>query len=344
MAHVKVGLNVSNQYLVGESMAQRIDEVVEQVDLMRQFGFDMVAIGQHHLAAPFQQPDSVALIARLAASSGQMRIGITVFLLPLHNPVDIAEQVATLDAISHGRMIFGVGLGYRPEECQAYGITMQERVPRFLESLEVIKLLWSNDEVEFNGRFYTLPRVRSTVRPVQKPHPPIWMAANQPVAVRRAGRLGYVWAMNPHVTFDVLKEQLGQYQAALAAHGHAMPAELPLLREAWIADTREQAWAEASPYLARKYAVYTDWGQDRAVPADQTFDRPLEALARDRFLIGTPDNLVATAQRYEEELGVTTLLLRIQWPGMPRQQVLDQIRLIGEAVIPRLAATTAATP
>src|ERR1051326_9127880 len=180
MGSVKLGLNLSNQYLPDESMAQRIDEVVEQVDLMRELGFDFFAVGQHHLAAPFQQPDSVAFVARLAASAGQMRIGITVFLLPLHNPLDIAEQVATLDAISHGKMIFGVGLGYRPEECQAYGITMQERVPRFLESLQVIRLLWTSEEVEFRGRFYSLPRAKSTIRTIQQPHPPIWMAANQP--------------------------------------------------------------------------------------------------------------------------------------------------------------------
>jgi alkanesulfonate monooxygenase SsuD/methylene tetrahydromethanopterin reductase-like flavin-dependent oxidoreductase (luciferase family) len=333
---VKLGLILTNQYLPDESMAQRIDEAVEQVELMRELGFELFVVGQHHLATPFQQPSSVPLVARLAAGAGSMRMGITVFLLPLHNPVDIAEQVATLDAISHGRMIFGVGLGYRAEECEAFGITMQERVPRFLEALEVIKRLWTEDELEFHGRFYVLPRIRSTIRPLQQPHPPIWMAANQTVAVRRAGRLGYTWVMNPHVTHTVLKEQVSQYYAALQAHGHQRPAELPVIREAWLADTPKRAWAEAAPYLARKYAVYTDWGQDRAVPADQTFDRPLEDLARDRFIIGTPHDLVDAARRYAAELGVTTLILRIQWPGMKRQQVLDQIRLIGQAVIPAL--------
>src|SRR2546425_4079928 len=224
---MKLGLNLPNQYPAGESMAQRIDEVVEQVDLMRELGFDLLVVGQHHLAPPCQQPSSVPLVARLAASSGTMRIGITVFLLPLHNPVDIAEQVATLDAISHGRMIFGVGLGYRPEECQTFGVTMQERVPRFLEALEVIKRLWTENEVEFRGRFYTLPRTQSTIRPMQRPHPPIWMAANQTVAVRRVGRLGYAWVMSPHVTHAVLEEQLEQYHTALNAHGHPVPTELP---------------------------------------------------------------------------------------------------------------------
>ncbi len=338
---MKLGLNLSNQYMVGESMVRRIDEVVEQVDLMRELGFDLLVVGQHHLATPFQQPSSVPLVARLAANSGNMRIGITVFLLPLHNPVDIAEQVATLDAISHGRMIFGVGLGYRPEECASFGITMAERVPRFLESLEVIKRLWTQDDVEFHGRFYTVPRIRSTIRPLQQPHPPIWMAANQAVAVRRAGSLGYAWVMNPHVTTAVLAEQVGQYRAALDAGGHPPPTELPLMREAWLAETRERAWAEAAPHLARKYAVYNAWGQDRALPADQTFERPLEELARDRFIVGTPDDLVAISARYAAELGVHTLILRVQWPGMSQEQVLDQIRLIGQTVIPRISSIEA---
>ena len=172
-------------------MAQRIDEVVDQVQLMRELGYDLIALGQHHLATPFQQPSSVPFLARLAAEAGAMRIGVTVFLLPLHNPVDIAEQVATLDAISHGRMIFGVGLGYRPEECAAFGIRMEERVPRFLEALDLITRLWTQPEVEFNGRYYQVPRSPSTIRTVQQPHPPIWMAANTDAAVRRAGRLGH---------------------------------------------------------------------------------------------------------------------------------------------------------
>jgi alkanesulfonate monooxygenase SsuD/methylene tetrahydromethanopterin reductase-like flavin-dependent oxidoreductase (luciferase family) len=331
---MKLGLMLANQYPLGESMADRIDEVVEQVRLARDLGFAMVALGQHHLATPYQQPSSVPFLARLAAESGEMRIGILVFLLPLHNPVDLAEQIATLDAISHGRMVVGVGLGYRPEECAAFGIRMEERVPRFLESLEVMRRLWTEDQVAFSGRFYQVPSSQSTIRTVQQPHPPIWMAANQDVAVRRAGRLGYAWIMNPHVTIDLLEDQVRLYRATLAAAGHAFPTELPILREAWVAPTREQAWAEAGPALGGKYAVYQSWGQDRVVPADQTFARPLADLARDRFIVGTPDDLRAEAERYRARLGATMLILRIQWPGMDQQHILRQIRLLGESVTP----------
>ena len=339
---MKLGLMLANQYTPRESMARRIDEVVEQARLARDLGYDLVALGQHHLATPYQQPSSVPFLARLTAETGAMRIGILVFLLPLHNPVDIAEQVATLDAISHGRMIVGVGLGYRPEECAAFGIRMADRVPRFLEALEVMRRLWTQDEVEFSGRFYQVPRSQSTIRTVQQPHPPIWMAANQDPAVRRVGQLGHTWIMNPHVTLDLLRRQVELYRQSLAQAGHAFPAELPLLREAWIAPTREQAWAEAGPFLASKYQVYQSWGQDRVVPADQSFARPLEELARDRFIVGTPDDLLAEADRYTTRLGVTTLILRIQWAGMEQRAVVNQIRLIGQEVVPAL--TRANTP
>jgi alkanesulfonate monooxygenase SsuD/methylene tetrahydromethanopterin reductase-like flavin-dependent oxidoreductase (luciferase family) len=335
---MKIGLMLGNQYTLEESMAARIDEVVEQARLARDLGFDLIALGQHHLATPYQQPSSVPFLARLAAETGSMRIGVLVFLLPLHNPVDIAEQVATLDAISHGRMIVGVGLGYRPEEFEAFGVEPAERVPRLLEGLEVMRRLWTQDQVEYVGRFYSLPRSQSTIRTVQQPHPPIWMAANQDVAVRRVGRLGHTWIMNPHVTLELLCQQVDVYRRSLAEAGHPFPAELPLLREAWVAPTREQAWAEAGPFLASKYQVYESWGQDRVVPADQTFARPLDELAHDRFLIGTPDDLVAEAHRYASQLGATTLILRMQWAGMRQQQVLGAIRLLGEQVLPGLTA------
>ena len=143
--------------------------------------------------------------------------------------------------------------------------------------------------------------------------------------------------MNPHVTLDLLVEQMAMYRQTLTEHGHAVPDDLPIIREAWVAPTREQAWAEAAPALGGKYAVYQSWGQDRAIPAEQTFARPLEDLARDRFLIGTPDELVAEARRYQALLGSRTLVLRVQWPGMQQAQILNQLRLLGEAVIPRLS-------
>src|ERR671915_1881263 len=148
---------VTNQYLPGEAMPQKIQESVEQVRAAREAGFDLICTGQHYLAAPYQMSASFPLLARLAAEAGDMEVAATVVLVPLHNPVELAENVATMDAICQGRFIFGVGLGYRDEEYTAFGVERGQRVGRLREALEVMKLLWAKEEVEFQGEYYRVP-------------------------------------------------------------------------------------------------------------------------------------------------------------------------------------------
>ena len=124
---MKLGFFVTNQYLPGESFPGKIQESVEQVRAARDAGFDLICTGQHYLAAPYQMSSSFPLLARLAADAGDMEVAATVILAPLHNPVELAESVATMDAICNGRFIFGVGLGYRDEEYTAFGIQRGER-------------------------------------------------------------------------------------------------------------------------------------------------------------------------------------------------------------------------
>src|SRR6266508_2853907 len=124
---LKFGLIISKQHPPGVSMVERFREHIDQVRAARDAGFDLIVMGQHYLSTPFQEMQTLPSLARLAAEAGSMRVGATVLLLPLHNPVDVAEQVATLDVICEGRFIFGVGLGYRDEEYEAFGIRPRER-------------------------------------------------------------------------------------------------------------------------------------------------------------------------------------------------------------------------
>jgi len=159
------GLIVSKQHPPGVSMVDRFREHVDQVRAARDAGFDLVVMGQHYLSTPFQEMQTLPALARLAAEAGTMRVGATVILLPLLNPVDVAEQVATLDVITEGRFVFGVGLGYRDEENEAFGIAPGERVPRLVEGLQVIKRLWAEDEVTHHGRFFRLTKARMMLKP-----------------------------------------------------------------------------------------------------------------------------------------------------------------------------------
>ena len=308
---MKLGFFVTNQYLPGESMPQKIQESSDQVKAARDAGFSLIATGEHFLAAPYQMSNSFTLLSRLAADAGDMQVAATVILVPLHNPVELAESIATLDAITNGKFVFGVGLGYREEEYTAFGVQQGERVGRFNEAMDLIKRLWSDEEVEFNGKYYTVPKTKISTRPVQTP-PPIWVAANNDVAIRRAARWGYPWLINPHATVPMVADQWNRYKAALDEFENPIPSELPMMREMYVAQDRETAFIESQPFLEGKYKAYADWGQDKALPGEESFSVPYQDLAKDRFLLGSPDDIVSEFRRYAEELGVNHMICRMQ--------------------------------
>ncbi len=333
---MQFGLIISKQHPPGVSMVERFREHIDQVRAARDAGFDLIVMGQHYLSTPFQEIQTMPSLARLAAEAGSMRVGATVLLLPLLNPVDVAEQVATLDVITEGRFIFGAGLGYREEEYEAFGIQGKERVPRFLESLQVIKRLWTEEEVTHHGRFFHLTRARLVAKPVQKPHPPVWFAANNDGAVERTARMADAWVINPHATLPVLQRQMVLYRTALRDAGKPFPAELPIIKELYVASDRRTAVRECRPFLEAKYKAYGAWGQDKALPQGDSFDVAFDDLVRDRFIIGDPDDCIRELRRHVDALGVNCFIFRIQWPGMEQAKVLRTIKLLAERVIPAL--------
>jgi alkanesulfonate monooxygenase SsuD/methylene tetrahydromethanopterin reductase-like flavin-dependent oxidoreductase (luciferase family) len=334
---VKLGLALSVQHRVEESQVGRFAEHVEQVRLARAVGFGSVWASQHYLSEPFTYFQPFPTLGRMAAEAEGMALGTGVILLPLHQPVDLAEQLATLDVISGGRLIVGVGLGYRDTENAAFGLNPRERVGRLVEGLDVLQRLWSGEPVRFEGRHFTLRDVRMSMPPVQRPRPPIWLAANTDVGVARAARLGDAWLMNPHTTGVALRRQLTLFHETRRAEGRPPAREVPLIRECCLAPTLAGALAEGRPHLEGKYRAYRSWEQDKALPADDAWSARFDELARDRFLLGEPARVRDEIARYRELLGISTLIVRVQWPGMGQDVVLRSIRLLGEQVLPHPA-------
>jgi alkanesulfonate monooxygenase SsuD/methylene tetrahydromethanopterin reductase-like flavin-dependent oxidoreductase (luciferase family) len=326
---VRFGLFVSAQYPAEEDPATRLAEHLEQVRFVRDAGFDSVFAGQHFLPAPFQMLQPVPLLARLAAETGDMRTGAGILLLPLLNPVEVAEQAATLDVVTGGRFVLGVGLGYRAEENAALGVP-ERRVRVFREKLDVVRRLLEGEEVTADGHGYRLERARVAPRPVQSPRPPIWMAANGDAAVRRAARLADTWFVNPHAALGEVRRQLSLFRAERGSE----PEELPMLREACLAPTDEEAIAVARPYLARKYDAYVNWGQSDVLPPTDTLRQEWEALHAGRFLLGSPETVLAQVEALRA-LGVTELVLRVQWPGLPQRDAMRTLELLAGEVLPR---------
>lgn len=341
---MKFGIMVMPQHPRTDAPVERFRQTVALTRLARDAGFDSIACGQHFLAPPYQNLQSVPLLARLAAESGSMSLVLSVVLLPLYNPVLLAEDVASLDVISEGRVVFGVGLGYRDVEYQAAGIRRAERIPRFEEALTLIRRLWTEDDVTFHGRHFNLDHGTCTIRPVQRPHPPIWVAANNDSAIRRAGRLRCAWLVNPHATTETLIRQTALYREALAAAGQkadsAGDPEFPIIKELHVADTHEESLGVARPYLEKKYQAYADWGQDKELPGDESFRVSFDELARDRFILGSVEEVVEQIDAQHRRLGVDHFIFRIWWPGMPVEYAYRVVELLGAHVLPKFRSSS----
>ncbi|MHA6760925.1 LLM class flavin-dependent oxidoreductase [Streptacidiphilus sp. PAMC 29251] len=333
---VRVGLNLTLQYPHGEDPARALDDHLRLVDAVRAAGWDSVFVAQHYLSEGMAHLQPLPLLGRLAALSGGMRLGAGICLLALQNPVDVAEAYATADILSGGRLVFGAGLGYRDLEYDAFGVPAGARLGRFTRNLDLVRRLWAGEQVDADLPWCRLDRARLSVLPVQRPGPPVWLAANSDRAVARAARLGDAWMVNPHAAMATVERQLELFHTARAEAGRSGPVEVPLMREVVCAPDRDTAAARARRHLAAKYAVYKDWGQDAVLPDGDRFDADLTELSRDRFVIGDPDDCRRVLREWIRRSGATELVLRVHWSGAPIEEALESVALLSSEVLPSL--------
>jgi alkanesulfonate monooxygenase SsuD/methylene tetrahydromethanopterin reductase-like flavin-dependent oxidoreductase (luciferase family) len=197
--------------------------------------------------------------------------------------------------------------------------------------------------VDFESPYCRLRQATMALRPVQQPHPPVWVAANNDRAVERAAELGDTWSINPHATLATIARQMALYRTALARLGKPFPAELPMMREICVGDSRAAALALARPGLEQKYRAYVAWGQHKALPDDDDMTQAFDELLRDRFILGDPARCADELQRCVDETGANTLIFRVGWPGMAQESILANLQRLGEEVRPRVSAPARAT-
>jgi alkanesulfonate monooxygenase SsuD/methylene tetrahydromethanopterin reductase-like flavin-dependent oxidoreductase (luciferase family) len=228
-------------------------------------------------------------------------------------------------------------------EFKAFGMNARQKVRRFEEGIEAVKRLWSEETVDMKGSHFELVGASCPLKPVQQPHPPIWIGANADKAIERAAKIGTCWYINPHNTISTIKRQLEVYKKALDSLGKPFPDELPIRREVFVARTREEALAICRPYLEDKYKTYHAWGQSKAMPeGDNNLGQELDELLKDRFLIGSPEEVTERLVNLGRETGVNHVVMSVQWPGMPQNLVLDTMQLLAEEVFPNVRAALGA--
>ena len=333
------GLVVRGQFALEDDVAARFRETVAMAKRAEALGFDSITKTSHYSTPPFQMLQQVPLLARFTAEVPSMRLNAGIVILPLHSPLAVAEEFATLDVMSGGKMILGVALGYRDLEFKAFGADLKDRVRRFEDNLEAIKRLWTEDEVRMTGGHFELDGASCLPKPLQKPYPPIWIGANADRAIERAARLGDCWYINPHQTVETIERQMQGYRRALDAAGKPFPAELPMRREVFVAASREEALRLSAPFLGPKYAAYAAWGQEQNMAeGDNDLNQGFEDLARDRFIIGAPDEVAEQIIAINRRLGVNHLVMSMEWAGMSKSLTDETMEMFAREVIPKVRA------
>jgi alkanesulfonate monooxygenase SsuD/methylene tetrahydromethanopterin reductase-like flavin-dependent oxidoreductase (luciferase family) len=334
---MQYGLALRGQFGKDEDISRCLEELLEQARLAETLGWDSITKTSHYSTWPRQSFQLFPILARLTAETSRVRINAGVVLLSLHKPLDIAEQLATIDIMSGGRLIFGAALGYRDVEFKAFGTNQKERVQRFEENLTAIKRLWTEDEVDMVGSHFELTNAACCPHPLQNPHPPIWIGANADAALMRAARMGDCWYINPHNRISTIIRQIEIYKRALDECDKPFPDELPMRREMFVAETRDEAMRIAAPHIKAQYENYQSWGQQEQMPeGDDNFAMAFDDLAGDRFLIGSPDDVTEQIIKLNREVGANHLIFSVQWAGMSHTRILETMHMLTERVFPQV--------
>jgi alkanesulfonate monooxygenase SsuD/methylene tetrahydromethanopterin reductase-like flavin-dependent oxidoreductase (luciferase family) len=326
----KVGLYVATQFPPHSDVAVALKDMSEQARLARQSGFSSLWVPHHYLTQPMQMLAPIPMLSYLLRDAAGMSIGTNILIMPLLHPVHVAEDAVTLDHLSGGRYVLGIGVGYRDAEFQTFNVPLAERAQRMDESIAIMRRLWSEEKVAYKGKFFHINDLGIGLKPRRTGGPPIWLAAVVDAAVKRAARLGDAWLITNFAHLSTLVAQMAMYRKVLAEANRAFPAEVPITRECYVGPTQAKALEECKPALQYKYRAYSSWGLDRQSQGAESFEQPFEEFVKDRFIIGDKAFVKEEIQRYHALLGVNHFIMRVQWPGLEQEKALNTISALGE--------------
>ena len=319
------------------------------IDEAESLGIDSVWLPEYHFIPVSVLSSPIAVASSIAARTKNMRIGFGVYLLPLANPIRVAEEVATLDHISNGRVEFGIGRGTFPEHHDAFNSPFPESRTRFDEYLEIIVKAWTEEEVTFKGDHYNCQNIRVKPKPMQRPHPPIRVGVTSAETFTIIGQLGYPIFINPSRAFALsdLSLYIEEYLKSWKEAGHPGDGEVGLRVPIYVSDTEEKAYNEpresalaSITSLAERVAVSAsregttgDWQAESELLSKMTYDDWL----RDKVIYGTPDRVSDRLAQLIEELHLKQIVYEINFGrGIPYELQTNCLKMLAEKVLPKL--------
>jgi len=305
---------------------------LERIEIMDGAGYDAVWLAEHHFNSFSVCPSVHVMGTHVAARTKRLRIGTAVTLAALYHPLRIAEEVALLDVLSGGRVNWGAGRGFDPTEFRIFGVDPAESAERFREAVEIVLAAWTKERFHHEGRFFQLEDVEVLPKPMQRPHPPVWVAASSEPAVEWAARRGLSIMMDPHSPHAEIARKRELYRSHLEAAGHSLAGrELPMARLVAVSESAEQA--EAVARAGARWIVGSYMGDAPARAFDPKglggSSDPVERYLKGVAIYGTPEKVVEDLQRLSEEMFLDYLLCA------PLSH--ESFLLLTDRVIPKLA-------
>ena len=312
-----------------------IDHLWREAEVAEQVGFDSLVVPERHTRTECLFPSPIVLLSGLAARTIRIRLGTYVLILPLYDPVHIAEQMALIDLMSGGRLICGLASGYHPDYHNAFAIPMQGGRRRFEEGLDILKLAWSQEYFSYHGQVFNYDRVRMTPKPLQEPYPELWLGGMFPYTTRRAGRSGDAWCSDPFpIEKDTWKSRVGMYREAADKAGNR--AQVVLMRDGWVASSRAEAEKTFGQIYVDETLFYFRHGILNHHPDFRSESDFTVGACFQHAVAGTPQDCIEQLERYRQEYDVDYVIMRFRLPGGPkRERVLDCLRLFGQEVLPQ---------
>lgn len=291
----------------------------ERIAIMDEGGYDGVWLAEHHFNTYSVCPSPHLMAMNVAARTKNLRVGLAVSLAVFYNPLRLAEEVALLDMLSGGRINWGAGRGFDRGEFGAFKVDVAESAARFQEAVDIVLAAWTNEKLTYHGQFWDYDDVEVLPKPMQKPHPPTWLAATSPEAIDRAASKGHTILMDPHATHDEIRDKRALYQRTLEGHGFSIAGRnIPMARLLAIAPTEEGAKQVA--YEGARWTVGSY--------AKGMHDDPIERYVNKVIVHGTPESVTEKLLALKDELPINYLL------AAPLSH--ESFMLFTEKVLPRL--------
>jgi alkanesulfonate monooxygenase SsuD/methylene tetrahydromethanopterin reductase-like flavin-dependent oxidoreductase (luciferase family) len=330
---MEIGVLIGDVYSSTDPRVQ-MDELLRQVEAAQRNGLTYITLAQHYLYGDLRCLQPIPTLARLSAElDDNVRIATTVLEVPLYHPVALAEELATLDILSGGRLVAGLGSGYRPEEFVAFGVDRSQRLGMLEESVGLMKRLWTEEVVTHTGEHWTLEGVRPHLRPVQQPLP-LWIGASRDRGVARAARLGAGWPITPGTNASEMLRLLALYEDEAAVAANPYTGKHPIRREIVPAATTDAAYDRFEQMAKSRLVAYANRSHPTRDAAEMSTQ--FREVAAREAICGTPTECVEKLAQLAAVAPVDPVLVRAHWPDMTIDEVIEYLDDLGRWIVPQV--------